>query len=81
MVKENLPDIVVEALKTNAGSATIVEVSRYIWNNYETELRKSGDLFYTWQYDARWAATQLRKSGIMKTKEISPRGVWELSKI
>ncbi len=66
------------ALKAKEGKALIKDVARYIWDNYEKELRLSGDLFYTWQYDMRWAATYLRKEGIMKSKDLSPRGVWEL---
>jgi hypothetical protein len=56
-----------------------VDVCKYVWDNYEQELRASKTLFYTWQYDIRWAATALRKSRKMKAKEISPRGVWELA--
>lgn len=77
--REDLSDWLVRALEANGGSATIVEVCKYVWENYEDELRKSGDLFYTWQYDIRWAATQLRKQGIMRAAIASPKGIWELS--
>ena len=76
--KHDLRDWLVEALKANGKSATIVDVCKYIWNKYEDELKASGDLFYTWQYDVRWAATELRKTGKMKPANISPQGVWEL---
>ncbi|MBN1546266.1 MAG: hypothetical protein JW902_06370 [Syntrophaceae bacterium] len=78
--KFDLRDWLVEALKSKRGKgATIVEVCKYIWQKYEKDLRASGDLFYTWQYDVRWAATELRKTGKMKSAAISPQGVWELS--
>lgn len=53
-----------------------LDVSKYIWANYEDQLRQSGDLFYTWQYDYRWQATELRKKGILKDSD--KRGYWEL---
>ncbi len=61
------------------GSATVVEVSKAVWRGHEGELRTMGDLFYTWQYDLRWAANSLRRMGILKPHEASPRGVWELA--
>jgi len=77
--KKNLKDWLVEALKKNNGNLTTVKASKYVWEHYENALKKSGDLFYTWQYDLRWAATELRKSTIMQQADISPRGIWELS--
>jgi len=38
-----------------------------------------GDLFYTWQYDMRWAATKLRRDGKLKAATRSPKGTWELT--
>ncbi|AEH45230.1 hypothetical protein Thein_1364 [Thermodesulfatator indicus DSM 15286] len=76
--KYDLRDWLVEALRANGKSARIVDVCKYIWDKYEDELRASGNLFYTWQYDVRWAATELRKTGIMKAANMSPQGVWEL---
>ena len=76
--RESLKMWVVQALKSNGGTARLVEVAKYIWDRHESELRKSGDLFYTWQYAMRWAATALRGDGILaKTKSGQP---WELIK-
>ena len=69
----------IEALKAHNGRASIAELCKYIWEKYENELRRSGDLFFTWQFDIRWAATYLRKKGIMRAVELSPRGIWELA--
>ena len=74
-----MKDILIESLKNHSGSADIVTICRYVWNRYEKELRESGDLFYTWQYNIRWAATDLRKSGAIKAADVSPKGVWELN--
>ncbi|WDV06733.1 hypothetical protein [Lysinibacillus irui] len=78
LYKKDLQKLVVEALEKNNGSASIVLVAKYIWVNYQKELECSGDLFYTWQYDIRWAKEELIKHGIIKTTKLSKRGIWEL---
>jgi hypothetical protein len=62
----------------NVSNASVVEVSRRIWQAHETDIRTSGDLLFTWQYDVRWAAHTLRRDGVLKPADESPRGVWEL---
>jgi hypothetical protein len=76
--KMDLSAWVRDALTQQGGSASIVHVCRHIWQVHEMELRMSGDLFYTWQYDVRWAAYQLREAGVMKPEKESPKGVWQL---
>ena len=76
--KELLADWLVDALQANGGRATIVQVCEHVWENHEDELRASGSLFYTWQYDIRWAATKLRKNRVMKPAGSSSRSIWEL---
>jgi hypothetical protein len=76
--RKDLRKWLTEALEANNGSASIVEICKYVWEKYENELRRSGNLFYTWQYDIRWAATQLRKEGIMRAADLSPKGIWKL---
>jgi len=77
--KEDLPDWVADALKDHGGNARLIDVAKHIWKHHESELRASGDLFYKWQYDMRWAANQLRRTGVMKPADVSPTGVWELA--
>lgn len=60
--REDLKDWVYEAVRENGGVASIVTVAKHIWIHHEAELRASGDLFYKWQYDMRWAAQRLRNS-------------------
>lgn len=78
MKKNELPDLLFQCLKELGGEANIVAVCRYFWEHYEEELQNSGDLLYTWQYDIRWAATELRKRKIMLDAKESPKGVWQL---
>lgn len=77
--KQDLVDWVEEALRTHGGRATLLDVARHIWGAHETDLRESGALFYTWQYDMRWAATKLRHQGVMRAADESASGVWELA--
>ena len=77
--KHDLQEWVVETLEAKGVRASIVEICKYTWDKYEDELRRSGDLFFTWQYDMRWAGTELRKAGIMRSREFSPKGIWELA--
>ena len=77
--KHDLGTWIVECLQTAGGSAPLIDICRYVWENHEVELRRSGDLFLTWQYDIRWAATALRHGGVLKGARNSPSGVWELA--
>ncbi len=77
--RETFEKWVTEALEEHNGKATILEVSKFIWTNYEKELRKDEETFYKWQYIFRWAAKVLREKGIMKAANISPKGIWELA--
>lgn len=76
--KSDIKAWVRDALSAHGGSATLVQVATHIWDNHEEDLRASGDLFYRWQYDMRWAATELRKSGEMLGVDLSPGGNWVL---
>ncbi|CUW45217.1 hypothetical protein B3286c2_0331 [Brucella vulpis] len=75
--KGDLVDWVQAALKSAGGTANILYVAQYIWNNHRKQLEEN-DLFYTWQYDMRWAATELRKRGMMVPAEDDYRGRWTL---
>lgn len=76
--KRDLLDWVVMALREAGGHGTIAKVCKHIWDHHESDLRASGDLFYTWQYEMRWAATRLRRDGVLVSAKVSPRGVWQL---
>lgn len=76
--KEDLRNWVRDALKSAGGKASIVDIAKAIWILHEVDLKTAGDLFYTWQYDMRWAANSLRRRGVLKDVSLSPRGVWEL---
>ena len=78
VTKEDLGLWLLECLKANRGKATIVDVCKWLWENHHEDLVASSDLFYTWQYDVRWAATRLRQAGMIEAVEFSHKGVWEL---
>lgn len=78
--RQDLTNWVYEALAEHGGEANIVEVARHIWERHETDLRASGDLFYTWQYDMRWAAKRLRDEGKVAAPDATPKGTWALKR-
>lgn len=77
--KHDLQAWVQIALDRLGGRASLTEVAKEIWRSHEGDLRSSGDLFFTWQYDMRWAANRLRVKGIMRPVAVSPIGVWVLA--
>ena len=71
---------IVEALEAHEGSAGIVAICKHIWKHHESDLRESGDEFYTWQYDMRWAGNRLRSEGVLQPKPPGDQGPWCLAK-
>ncbi|WP_118134302.1 hypothetical protein [Oceanicella sp. SM1341] len=61
--KTDLVTWVAQALTELGGRGSVVDVAKIIWRDHSEDLRASGDLFYTWQYDMRWAAQSLRDTG------------------
>jgi hypothetical protein len=78
LVRSDLRELVVQALKSFGGAGTVPEVCKAIWDAHESDLRASGELFYTWQYDVRWAAMMLRKDGVLEPKPRGSREPWKL---
>lgn len=78
--KRDLETWIVQALSEHGGETAVVEVARHVWIHHEDELRESGDLFYTWQYDLRWAAQNLRDDGVLASKDGRRRGGWRLAR-
>jgi hypothetical protein len=79
LTKQDLPSLVLDALRHLGGSGTVVEVTREVWQRNEPQLRASGDLFYTWQYDLRWAAQHLRNEGQLAPTSRGANSRWRLS--
>ena len=44
---------IIEAMSESGGSGSPVDVCTRIWEIHEIDLRTSGELFYTWQYEVR----------------------------
>ncbi len=76
--KRILQDWVLEALEQLKGEGTVIDVCKVIWQRHESDLRASGDLFYTWQYDIRWAAQALRNDGRLQKSPPRSRTPWRL---
>jgi hypothetical protein len=67
---DELCDWILDAIKANGSKASVTSIAKWIWLNHEADLRGSGDLFYTWQYDMRWAGKRLRdRSKIEKDRD------------
>jgi hypothetical protein len=69
-----LTDWVLDCLKSSGGKVPVPMIAKWIWEHHEAELRDSGDLFYTWQYDMRWAGTRLSNEG----KIVKDRDGWRI---
>ena len=74
----NLKEWLIEALNHYGGKASIVQVCKHIWDNHKKELENSGDLFYTWQYDIRWTAQNLRDKGKLRNITKNKKSYWEI---
>ena len=76
--KTDLQTWIIEALQRNGGTAQLLDVAKDIWGHHEADLRERGDLFYTWQYDMRWAAQRLRNAGEFAPVNNARNGTWSL---
>lgn len=76
MKRSDLPNLLYNLISSLGGSAKVIDIFKAFWIAYQTDLKNSGNLFYTWNYDIRWAATELRKSGRMKPASETPKGTW-----
>lgn len=77
--REDMKLWVVRALKSLGGKGWPKDVAKFIWDNYESELKNSGNLLYTWQYDVRWAAQSLRNEGVLKAVNGRRDLPWEIA--
>lgn len=71
-------DWLCDELAIIGGEATILYLAKEIWAKHGDEIQASGKFLYTWQYDMRWAAHELRKAGRMAPASSTPRGTWAL---
>jgi len=78
--REKLQLWIREALGALGGEANINQIAKHIWDNHENDLRQSGDVFFSWQYDMRWAAQQLRRKGLLGLRTEGSKSVWTLKK-
>lgn len=77
--KSKLALWVLEALSSLGGHGNVVQVCQRVWQVHEIDLRSAGELFFTWQYDIRWAAQRLRNDMLLIAVNGDRRSEWELS--
>jgi hypothetical protein len=77
--RKDLIPWIVEALTALGGTAKIVKVKEYILAQHVHDLKDSENLFFTWNDDIFWAATQLRAKGILKKASATSKSVWALA--
>ena len=63
---EKLEVWILQALDALGGEGTITQIAKHVWENHESELRVSDDVFFKWQYSMRWAGQRLQKAGKLK---------------
>ena len=78
--RADLPQYVLEALDSMGGRGSVLDVTKVVWARHKDDLQTSGDLFYTWQYDLRWAAQKLRNTGILEKVDGDRSGVWTIAR-
>jgi hypothetical protein len=77
--RNDFVDWVRDALRSMPGrTGSLAQVAEHLWTNHETDINASGKLLFTWQYDMRWAANELRRKGIMTAVKDDVRGRWSL---
>jgi hypothetical protein len=79
LTRDDLKPWILDALKASGGRGTVIRVCEYVWTHHEDDLRKGGGLFFTWQYDIRWAATILRHEGKLAPTERGNPVPWQLA--
>ena len=76
-VKDDLQQWILDALEELKGRGTVLQISTWVWQRHEAQLRSAGSIFYTWQYDLRWAATKLRHKN--RLSPVKQPGIYELA--
>ena len=79
MSRSDLAPLIVAALRQHGGKAHISQVAKFIWDNHSPELLQAPNLIYSWQYDMRWVAMELRKTGVLAKPNAEAKGIWELA--
>ncbi|WP_338426161.1 hypothetical protein [Sphingopyxis kveilinensis] len=74
--REQLQTWVWEALDKLGGRGSVIDVAKRIWSDHETDLKAYGDHYYSWQYDMRWAAQQLREKGKLGFRKAGRLNEW-----
>jgi hypothetical protein len=73
-IRSDLEDWIISAINFHGGKASVTAISKYVWENYEPQIKAYGNALYTWQYDLRWAGEKLKDKG----KLVKQRSGWEI---
>lgn len=76
--RERLQLWVREALGELGGEGFILDVMKKVWALHESDIKQAGDAFYSWQYDIRWAANQLRRIDKLGLRNEGAKSIWVL---
>ena len=85
--RSDLPGLLHIILLDLGGRAEMMTIFKEFYNKYGKLFTEDNPLFYTWNYDIRWAATALRRDGIMAPAKttinaqdnIISKGIWSLT--
>ena len=78
VTRDTLKEYILEALELK-GPQTPNQVSKWVWNNHSSDLRKSGDLLYSWQYDLRWAIQRLKGDDLAAIDSSHKPSIWSIT--
>ncbi len=77
--RDTMRDWVIQALRELGGRAMILDINKKVQELCGEEIGNTGDLFYEWQYELRWAGDLLRREGKIRLAKLSPKGKCELT--
>jgi len=76
MRRSDFKPLIIAALQSKGGTASVQQVTKYIWDNHRTQI-ENDPIAYSWQYDVRWAGQALKHDGIIELSK-PRRGFWSL---
>ena len=66
MNRSDLKSYIIEVLKSKNGTASIIFVTKDIWDNYQSMIQAELKMINTCQYDIIWATQSLKREGLVE---------------
>lgn len=60
---------------------TALDATKHGWQAQEADLRRSGDVFYAWQYHAIYSTQQQRDNALLKPADRDRNHPWKLTEL